>query len=175
MQNRSSYYLSHCSLESYDLVDIVYNYFHNPEAEIKGYVEVMVWFCVDVKRKINNKDISKNISFAEGYNEVCLSMDYLLAEALRLGNNLHKQIYLLPQPIHILNGEILENKLDDEEIEFFKELLLDIPDSALDSIPDYFIDKIRGMKKMVSFEISEAKRIHNLGLEKFKRRPKRKI
>ncbi|MFM6312702.1 MAG: hypothetical protein ACKPGB_31445, partial [Dolichospermum sp.] len=112
-----------------------------------------------MKRKINNKDISKNISFAEGYNEVCLSMDYLLAEALRLGNNLHKQIYLLPQPIHILNGEILENKLDDEEIEFFKELLLDIPDSALDSIPDYFIDKIRGMKKMVSFEISEAKRI----------------
>ncbi|MFM5888653.1 MAG: hypothetical protein ACKOQS_10255, partial [Dolichospermum sp.] len=148
-------------------------YFHNPEVEIKGYLEVMVWFCVDVKRKINSKDISKNISFAEGYKEVCLFMDYLLAEALRLGNN-QREIFLLLQPIHILNGEILENKFDDEEIEFFKELLLDIPDSALDSIPDRFIDTIRRIKRVVSSEIYISKQIKNQALEKFERRPKRK-
>ncbi|MFM6218787.1 MAG: hypothetical protein ACKPDM_00235, partial [Dolichospermum sp.] len=72
------------------------------------------------------------------------------------------------------NGEILENKFDDEEIEFFKELLLDIPDSALDSIPDRFIDTIRRIKRVVSSEIYISKQIKNQALEKFERRPKRK-
>jgi predicted secreted protein len=100
------YYLSQSTLEGYDLSDFVYSYFHNSEAEISGIPEKMVLFCVDIKRKIKNKDIS----FSKGYREVCQMMGDIL-------------------------GGVLETKLDDEEKEFFKALLDFIPDSAIGDIP----------------------------------------
>ncbi|MFM6202846.1 MAG: hypothetical protein ACKPE1_27550 [Dolichospermum sp.] len=97
------YYLSQSRLEGYDLSDFVYNYFHNSEAEISGYLENMVLSCVDVKRRIKKKEIS----FSKGYKEVSQMMGDIL-------------------------GSTLQKRLDYEEKEFFKELLGFIPDSAIE-------------------------------------------
>ncbi|MFM6603414.1 MAG: hypothetical protein ACKPH3_04925 [Dolichospermum sp.] len=96
------YYLSQSTIEGYDLVDFVYNYFHT-EAEISGYLENMVLSCVDVKRRIKKKEIS----FSKGYKEVSQMMGDIL-------------------------GSTLQKRLDCEEKEFFKELLGFIPDSAIE-------------------------------------------
>ncbi|MFM6224361.1 MAG: hypothetical protein ACKPDM_29075 [Dolichospermum sp.] len=96
------YYLSQSTIEGYDLVDFVYNYFHT-EAEISGYLENMVLSCVDVKRRIEKKEIS----FSKGYKEVSQMMGDIL-------------------------GSTLQKRLDYEEKEFFKELLGFIPDSAIE-------------------------------------------
>jgi hypothetical protein len=46
------YYLSTVRLEDFDLVDYVYNYYHNKDAEIPDRIIEMVIFCAEVKRKM---------------------------------------------------------------------------------------------------------------------------
>ncbi|WP_375449049.1 hypothetical protein [uncultured Nostoc sp.] len=98
------YYLSKTKIEGYDLADFVYNYFHNPQAEMSGYLEEVVLFCVDVRSKIH----SKEISFSQGYKQVCEMMGSVM-------------------------GGVLETRLDREEKEFFEGLLNDIPEKATKS------------------------------------------
>jgi 3-hydroxy-3-methylglutaryl CoA synthase len=96
------YRLSEAMLEGYDLGDYVYNYYHNPEAKMPKIILDMVLFCAEIKRKINNKDIS----FTKGYKQVCDMF----------GNFL---------------GVVLDNELNPDEKDFFNELLSYIPDHDL--------------------------------------------